>query len=571
MDNSRGPVKRSGDYAASASRSKSPFLKTQGQSASKPKIQNIKKSPQLLPTKKVGILKKVFNEKNAPKEARKLGGKKIVDRARLRARRKEIEILIETPKVKKEETKIASVQPSIINKKESAKKIPAEPVSKSKERIRNLSKTHEEEDELMKNIKGTNIKPLKKEVAKRTGRKILKEEIIKKPRLITKSEKKEKSPSRSVSETRKLERSRKKDEKPVPKKNMAKRSFPIKTEKIVKKETEEESSEEVQEQKEYKKKQTKTQPTPIRKVVIKPHIRTKVEVKEEDQSEESKQSSPLPEMLIKKETISPKSKERKFVKKPIKHQLGYNVNTKAISEEITKILKKIEDKKKKRPTVVAEVPMKTSKLVKKPSAQDFGFKLKINPNFTPKTNFVKIDDLNSKTEISNTDVLLAIIEIATFTDYYSISYNNHSRFFWEDVVKYEDLKNIFRDYKGETLRKYWKIISSIGDVNKTSDLVNKNKNLFDEIQMKLLPIILTIKKYLEGQIDSIETYIRNQTVQVRKTDLFEEVVVDPITGLKKEISYKITTTRSIKKYESKITQEYKGRNFEGPVEDVLLR
>ena len=90
-------------------------------------------------------------------------------------------------------------------------------------------------------------------------------------------------------------------------------------------------------------------------------------MKEEDQSEESKQSSPLPEMLIKKETISPKSKERKFVKKPIKHQLGYNVNTKAISEEITKILKKIEDKKKKRPTVEAEVPMKTSKLVKKPS------------------------------------------------------------------------------------------------------------------------------------------------------------------------------------------------------------
>lgn len=514
----------------------------------------------------MGNLKKVFNYKNAPKSLPKLGGKKFLERGRQKLKRKEIEILIETPKLKKEEIKQASFTPSISSRKgESSIKVG--PVSKSKERIKSLSTGPKQYDELTRKVKGVEVKP-KKDFAKRTGRKIEKEEIIKKPRVPSKSEKIEKSPSRSISETRKLERSRQKDEKTIPKKNMAKRSFPIKAEKLVKKEVED--YEEIIQQKSTKKHLNNIQPTPIRKVIIRPAVRPKVEVKEEEESEGSKQSSPLPESLVKKDLTSPKSKERKLVKKPIKHQLGYNVNTKVISEEITKILKKIEDKKRKRPAVEAgEVPMKTSKLVKKLSAQDYGFKIKINPNFKP-NHIIKIEEINSKQIISNSDVLLTIIEIATNSDYYSISYNNRSRFFWEDVVKYDDLKNIFKEFKGETLRKYWKVICSIGDVNKTSDLVKKHKKLFDEIQMKLLPIIVTIKKYLEGQIDDVDTYIRNQTFQVKKTDLFEEIVIDPETGLKKEISYKITTTHNIKKYESKITQEYKGRNFEGPVDDVLL-
>jgi len=519
----------------------------------------LKKSPQLSASKKLANLKKVFNEKNAPKIF-KVGGKTLFNRAQEKLKRKEIEILIETPIVKKEESKHSSVTASNASRRQdSAKKMPALSVSKSKERMKSLSKNSEEQTGSTNVFPRTNLKSEIDEV-KRTGRKPEKEEIMKKPRLPLKSEKSEKSPSKSVSD-KKLERSRSKDEKVALKKNLAKRSFPIKAVKNIKKEEDETT------QVAAKKQLNNIQPTPIRKVVVKTPVKPKVEVKEEAESEESKPFSPIEASIIKKDYSASKSKERKLVKKPIKHQIGYNVDTKAISEEITKILKKIEDKKKKKP-VEAEVPMKTSRLVKKLSAQDYGFKIKINPNFKP-NHIVKIEEISAKPFFTNCDVLLTIIEIATNSEYYSISYNDRSRFFWEDVVKYEDLKNIFGEFKGETLRKYWKVISSIGDVNKTSDLVKKHKKLFDEIKMKLLPIIITIKKYLEGTIEDIEAFISNQTKEVRKTDLFEEILVDPVTGLKKEISYKVITTRCIKKYESKITHEYNGKNFAGPVEDVL--
>ena len=100
----------------------------------------------------------------------------------------------------------------------------------------------------------------------------------------------------------------------------------------------------------------------------------------------------------------------------------------------------------------------------------------------PKENKTNVDlimdlpKLSMQTNITNSDIILAIFEICTFNKKYNYECSNNTKAFWDRVVKEGILKKIFKNFKSETLRKYWKIIRQTQNNEKFMEIVRKNEN-----------------------------------------------------------------------------------------------
>lgn len=130
--------------------------------------------------------------------------------------------------------------------------------------------------------------------------------------------------------------------------------------------------------------------------------------------------------------------------------------------------------------------------------------------------------LSFKTNITNSDIMLAIFEICTFNKKYNYECSNNTKAFWDRVVDEGILKKIFKNFKSETLRKYWKIIRQTGDNDKFMEIIRNNENFINNPNFKLLPIINGISNYItsppEGQtfeeyFNSINTPKEKKVVQ----------------------------------------------------------
>ena len=110
---------------------------------------------------------------------------------------------------------------------------------------------------------------------------------------------------------------------------------------------------------------------------------------------------------------------------------------------------------------------------------------------------IDIGKLIGKSEIENSDVILAIFEICTFNKKYKYDCSNNTKAFWERVVQEEVLKKIFKNFKSETLRKYWKIIRLTGNNEKFIAIVRHNEKFINNPVFKLLPIINGISSYIQ--------------------------------------------------------------------------
>jgi hypothetical protein len=84
-------------------------------------------------------------------------------------------------------------------------------------------------------------------------------------------------------------------------------------------------------------------------------------------------------------------------------------------------------------------------------------------------------------KVSNSQLLLALIEICMNAKKYGINLLNKSRVFWDEVYNQKDFENIFKNFKAETLRKYWRIISEIGDLQ---GVINTIKSFEDVINQE---------------------------------------------------------------------------------------
>ena len=104
--------------------------------------------------------------------------------------------------------------------------------------------------------------------------------------------------------------------------------------------------------------------------------------------------------------------------------------------------------------------------------------------------------LSNKSYITNTDIILSILEICTFNKRYNYDCSNNTKAFWDRVVKEGILKKIFKNFKSETLRKYWKIIRQTGNNDKYLEVVKQNEDFINNNGFKLLPIINTISTFI---------------------------------------------------------------------------
>ena len=119
---------------------------------------------------------------------------------------------------------------------------------------------------------------------------------------------------------------------------------------------------------------------------------------------------------------------------------------------------------------------------------------------------IDLPKLSNQSEIKNADIILAILEICTYNKKYNYNCSNNTKAFWERILDEEILKKIFKNFKSETLRKYWKIIRLAGNNSKFIETVKHNEKFINNPVFKLLPIINAIVSFIQTQEKNFEDY-----------------------------------------------------------------
>ena len=131
-----------------------------------------------------------------------------------------------------------------------------------------------------------------------------------------------------------------------------------------------------------------------------------------------------------------------------------------------------------------------------------------NPTPVPpiKDLIIDLPKLSMQSEIRNSDIILAILEICTFNKKYNYDCSNNTKAFWDRVVEEGILKKIFKNFKSETLRKYWKIIRNAGNTEKFVEAVRKNEKFINNPVFKLLPLINALAYYIQTDEKDFEEF-----------------------------------------------------------------
>ena len=148
-----------------------------------------------------------------------------------------------------------------------------------------------------------------------------------------------------------------------------------------------------------------------------------------------------------------------------------------------------------------------------------------NNEMNQQDTIIDLTKLASQSEINNSDIILAIFEICTFNKKYNYECSNNTKAFWERVVDEEVLKKIFKNFKSETLRKYWKIIRLAGDNDKFIEIVRHNEKFINNPVFKLLPIINGISSYIQSNTDekkNFEDYFSSLNSKEKKPTTHKE-------------------------------------------------
>ena len=135
---------------------------------------------------------------------------------------------------------------------------------------------------------------------------------------------------------------------------------------------------------------------------------------------------------------------------------------------------------------------------------------------------IDLPKLSNQSEIKNSDIILAILEICTFNKKYNYDCSNNTKAFWERVVTEDILKKIFKNFKSETLRKYWKIIRLAGNNTKFLETVKNNEKFINNPVLKLLPIINSISSFVQTEEKNFEEYFASLNSKDNKGNVHKE-------------------------------------------------
>lgn len=103
---------------------------------------------------------------------------------------------------------------------------------------------------------------------------------------------------------------------------------------------------------------------------------------------------------------------------------------------------------------------------------------------------IDFDAINKKGNLTNSDILLAIMEISLNGVKYNMTNSSKTRAFWEQTQQNKKFENLLAAYKTETLRKYWRIISEINNNKRVIEVVKKYQEEINYTDMKILTIIV---------------------------------------------------------------------------------
>ena len=140
-------------------------------------------------------------------------------------------------------------------------------------------------------------------------------------------------------------------------------------------------------------------------------------------------------------------------------------------------------------------------------------------NSSIKDGIIDLMKLSTQHEIKNSDIILAIIEICTFNKKYNYDCSNNTKAFWDRVVEEGILKKIFKNFKGETLRKYWKIIRNAGNNEKFVEAVRKNEKFINNPVFKLMPLINAIAYYIQTDEKNFEDFFTEFNAKTKKSSV----------------------------------------------------
>ena len=144
-------------------------------------------------------------------------------------------------------------------------------------------------------------------------------------------------------------------------------------------------------------------------------------------------------------------------------------------------------------------------------------------DLSEKESIIDLHKLSGQSEIKNSDIILAILEICTFNKKYNYDCSNNTKAFWERVVDEEILKKIFKSFKSETLRKYWKIIRLAGNNDKYIEIVKKNEKFINNPIFKLLPIINAISSFIQTEENNFEEFFLSFNSKDKKDFIHKEI------------------------------------------------
>ena len=119
---------------------------------------------------------------------------------------------------------------------------------------------------------------------------------------------------------------------------------------------------------------------------------------------------------------------------------------------------------------------------------------------------IDLNELSNCSKINNSDIILSILEICTFNKRYNYECSNNTKSFWDRVVQEEVLKKIFKNFKPETLRKYWKLIREAGDINKYIETIRTYSKIINNPKYKLLQIINCISSFIKSGEEDFKKY-----------------------------------------------------------------
>lgn len=131
--------------------------------------------------------------------------------------------------------------------------------------------------------------------------------------------------------------------------------------------------------------------------------------------------------------------------------------------------------------------LKDNKGIKHPSNLDQVQKERPKPvidNTIIVEHIINLEELNKKEKISNTEMIFAILEITKNTKYYGMTNSTKSRIFWEILENFEEYGNVFGSFKSETLRKYWRTLSSVENNEKMINVIKEHQELIDNPVLK---------------------------------------------------------------------------------------